>query len=182
MPNKPCICCGVVKGLAEYYTHRKMADGHLNKCKECVKAYQSVRKRILQGDAGWVRKERARGREKMRRVGPGNIDPEKRAQALRRYNERARESGKYWARNQLANAVRDGRKKKPKRCQVCRKEPKPKNLHGHHDDYSKPLKVRWLCASCHGKHHRINQDGLEYRPVAPFKPAHQKYTGKAAKP
>lgn len=26
-------------------------------------------------------------------------------------------------------------------------------LHGHHEDYKKPLKVRWLCPSCHKRTH-----------------------------
>lgn len=48
-------------------------------------------------------------------------------------------------------AARSGRITRPTHCQKCGKECTP---HSHHDDYSKPLDVRWLCAKCHGAEHR----------------------------
>ena len=35
-------------------------------------------------------------------------------------------------------------------CEQCGALP----ADAHHDDYSKPLDVRWLCESCHGIEHR----------------------------
>ena len=35
-------------------------------------------------------------------------------------------------------------------CEVCGAE----RTHGHHDDYSKPLEVRWLCAIHHKELHK----------------------------
>lgn len=48
-------------------------------------------------------------------------------------------------------ALKIGRlRKKP--CEVCGE----RKVDGHHDDYNKPLKVRWLCK----KHHRAAHRGL----------------------
>lgn len=40
-------------------------------------------------------------------------------------------------------------------CEVCGKE----RVDAHHDDYSKPLEVRWLCRGHHMEHHRKNNPG-----------------------
>lgn len=43
-------------------------------------------------------------------------------------------------------ALKKGKIKKPIHCQNCKQLNK---LEGHHNDYSKPLKVLWLCKKCH---------------------------------
>lgn len=70
METKKCFKCGVIKELNQYYKHRKMADGHLNKCKSCAKS--DVKKRetdLRQNDPEWVERERERSRDKYHRLG-----------------------------------------------------------------------------------------------------------------
>lgn len=43
MDSKECFICHKVKPLNEFYSHKGMSDGHLNKCKECTKSYMRSR-------------------------------------------------------------------------------------------------------------------------------------------
>lgn len=69
METKKCFKCGRVLPLDQFYRHSMMADGHLNKCKECTKndVHKKYMENILRPE--YVEKERARGREKYKRLG-----------------------------------------------------------------------------------------------------------------
>jgi len=56
---------------------------------------------------------------------------------------------KYKASIMVRTAIKKGEMKREP-CEVCGE----KKSHGHHDDYTKPLQVRWLCARHHQRHHR----------------------------
>lgn len=61
----------------------------------------------------------------------------------------------------VRRAIRDGKLiRQP--CEMCGLDgtyPKGRpKVHAHHDNYDKPLDVRWLCVSCHRKvHYRIDR-------------------------
>ena len=59
-----------------------------------------------------------------------------------------------YAREMIANEIKFGRLKRG-RCEICRRA----YTHGHHDDYDKPLEVRWLCPIHHFEWHEKNGPG-----------------------
>lgn len=65
--------------------------------------------------------------------------------------ERLRWPEKTRARMALITAVRNCRIVRPDHCLACGKVGP---VQGHHDDYSKPLEVRWVCVRCHADIHR----------------------------
>ena len=64
------------------------------------------------------------------------------------------------AHSQVSQAVRAGRLKRG-RCKVCRTS---YGIHGHHEDYEKPLEVVWLCRKHHEELHakKSRTPGTEY--------------------
>lgn len=58
------------------------------------------------------------------------------------------------ARTTVNRYIRLGRLfKKP--CEVCKAE----KVEAHHDDYMKPLEVKWLCRKHHAEHHKLENEG-----------------------
>lgn len=138
---KVCFKCGGdPKPLSDFYKHPQMKDGHLNKCKVCTK-----------GDVG---KHRGENLDKIREYDRERANLPHRKKLNTETTKRMRENNPeaYKAHTALNNAIRDGKIIKPKVCSACNKE---RRLHGHHDDYSKPLEVEWLCTPCHKDHHKV---------------------------
>lgn len=115
---------------------------HLDRVRECERE-----RRVREAD---VRRQRARKYHLKRK---GKYDPRTLIYA-KRARELAKLDGRYQARKLLNRAVASGKIAKPSECQRCHREASGRRLHGHHDDYSKPLEVRWLCSDCHGLIHR----------------------------
>ena len=54
------------------------------------------------------------------------------------------------ARTAVMHAIQAGRLHR----QPCERCGETKQIHAHHEDYSKPLDVAWLCPPCHRKRHK----------------------------
>ena len=154
--SKTCFKCGVDKPLSEFYRHRMMADGHLNKCKICAK------KDVRENRAAKVEyyraydkkrfKQNAQIRERHLRYAqtPEGKEALKRAKKL----WQDRNPVKRAAHIILGNAVKNSKIAKPEKCQRCGLEPKRRHIHAHHNDYAKPLEVEWICVWCHIEEHK----------------------------
>jgi hypothetical protein len=151
---KTCRECGKDKSLAEFYKHPKMLDGHLNKCKACVKAR--------------VKTHRSENISKIREYDRSRGSDPHRVTARKAYSltDKGRESSNkakvaFIARNPkkrkahiiVSTALKLGKLSKGV-CEVCGSA---KNAQAHHDDYDKPLDIRWLCPKHHAEWHKHNK-------------------------
>lgn len=90
MNTKICFKCNVDKPLSEYYKHKQMGDGHLNKCKDCTKKDTKSRTDVLLENPEWAEKEKARNRKKYHRLNyreKHKPTPEQKKLAMERYNK-----------------------------------------------------------------------------------------------
>lgn len=155
-----------MKDLADYYKHKQMADGHLNKCKECVKGRVSDHRdnnleRIQEYDRNRPNHTQRAEYNRLAAHKKKAEDPKKyaatRKEILDRYNTKYPEKAK--AHNAVSIALRDGKLLRPSVCEKCNIS--DVRIEGHHESYEEKdwLDVIWLCDPCHkARHKEINAE------------------------
>lgn len=145
---KTCFKCNHEFPLSEFYTHARMADGHLGKCKTCTRMDTSKRHAKKSSDPKWLEKELDRHREKARcyREAGRQKKPSMKSKRETDSRHRAKYPEKDLARRLCKAAITAGLlQRQPCHCGT--------EAEAHHDDYSKPLAVTWLCPKHHAALH-----------------------------
>lgn len=134
--SKICFKCQTEKPLSEFYIHRAMKDGYLNKCKECCKAAELMRRREKLDEIREYDRQR------------GKLQHRKDETTARTREKRRSMPGYMAAHNAIARALKKGTIVKMP-CAMCGSIMSV----AHHDDYTKPLDVMWLCTIHHKARH-----------------------------
>ena len=131
----PCIKCNRIKSTKHFYHSTIRKSGNRGECKSCVidRVHSANQKphRLT-----WYTSE------KFKMVHRGNFQ-----RYIAQYPMRRE------ARSITYNAIRRGELVRASKCENCGKN---QNIEAHHDDYNKPMSIRWLCKNCHGEWHRYN--------------------------
>ena len=142
--TKQCNRCGQRKPVDSFHRNKNMSDGRLNQCKECLPPRSPCRrpktKEQLAYNAAFMRRWRRQNKEGSQAI-------------TARYYAKCPEKKRAHA--AVARAVAAGRLKALP-CEVCGELP----TEAHHDDYDKPLEVRWLCHIHHKAVHAKADDLL----------------------
>lgn len=151
--SKTCFKCKAVKPLDQFYKHSRMADGHVNKCKECNKLD--------------VRQNRAKNIDYYREFDRVRAKNPERVKAASEINKAWRDADKRRAKchRAVSFAIKSGKLIR-KNCVRCGDA---KSV-AHHEDYDKPLDVIWLCQPCHKQRHKEillgkNGEGYEHNSI-----------------
>ena len=155
--EKKCFKCGILKPLNEFYKHKAMKDGHLNKCIDCtVNDSKKHREENLEKVKLYDRKRgQTEKRKQLNKEYKSTMkinDPKKWNDMCKKHikNYRSKHRQKYLAVSKLAYALKSGKiKREP--CNFCGSE----QSEAHHIDYSRPLFVIWLCDYHHKEMHKL---------------------------
>ena len=137
--SRRCFTCGQVKPLDAFRVDRRRNMGRAGVCKQCVAV--TARQNSRRFRDRHLESERVRERSVARQMYERHR--ERKLTESRSHNGRTRTA--------LRNAVAAGQIARPSTCHECGGAGQ---IHAHHQDYSKPFDVEWLCSRCHGLRHR----------------------------
>jgi len=146
---KICKKCGESKPLTEYYNHATNKDGKGGSCKDCYnKGRYTYAKNNIDMSRAWQRKYA--DSKKGTRV-RGTYYKNNKSRLFEAFYKRAKKLPKevIKAYSIVVKAKRNG-KLIQQYCIECGNE----KSQAHHEDYSKPLEVIWLCRKHHAELHR----------------------------
>lgn len=133
--GRNCTICGTFKPWTEFRKKKRGKNGRCGQCKPCSNANLDV----------W----RAKTRDRRLAYNRTYYASERGRKLMLDYQ--ARKPAKKAAQTAVMRAIRLGELVRPDCCESCEQQRK---VEGHHDDYAKPLSVRWLCRNCHKAWHR----------------------------
>jgi hypothetical protein len=132
MTSKHCIKCELEKPFYCFNKNKSKKTGYQDWCRVCTKAYHQTQ------HSKDVRKSYTDNYQS----GTKWKNSKKKASAKWDFLNRE----KKYAHGRISSGLRNKSIKKPIICEGCKENHK---LNGHHEDYSKPLDVVWLCDDCH---------------------------------
>lgn len=139
-----CSRCGTSKPLDQFEKRKDRPMGRGYRCKPCAT------KRVMEYGSRLDVWERRLG-QRQARYWARVEESRAKSRASRTQHRYPTGSLQHTAHMAVSWAIRSGKLKRPAACEICGCAAK---LHAHHEDYARPLDVRWLCVPCHGKQHR----------------------------
>lgn len=147
IPQWDCTKCG-----AAFHPSAWMVANSFRQCHDCKRAYEREyrAKRKAAGDPipSKIEDPGKRRERYARQAADPNFRQAINAASRARYTDPQRQL-KVKARSAAGRAIEAGKLLRQP-CEVCQAP----QAEAHHDDYSKPLDVRWLCRAHHREHHR----------------------------
>jgi hypothetical protein len=158
---KRCNYCGKRLERSQFDASVLSKDGLLSDCRTCTpkgkKSNLTYKNRHQSAIRQYNRSYRNRNKPEIRQYNRAYRKKNREARRLslvqwRKNNPshvndwRRRNPQAYAAHQAVERAIASGILQRPGACEKCQS---PVPVHAHHEDYSKPLDVQWLCADCH---------------------------------
>ena len=167
---RTCKRCNIEKNDEQFGKLKCSKDGMNPRCRQCCcdsvkrskKSPEAIaKKRIYVSE--WQKKNREKRLQQSRDWYERNLEKarEMSLEATKKYlktehgRKKANERSEKWdsenaekrrVHDRTMYAVQTGKLFRPEQCSKCEKKCTP---HAHHEDYSKPFEVIWLCSTCH---------------------------------